>query len=271
MSISSKILVCYLFTKFDSTEDFKNFLKNYNAFKIGKEHSLIICCKLLDDVKKNFITNILIESNIKFELFDDPSNNNDFDFGSYYRIAKKYSNCLIFYLNASSKPMVNNWLNIIVKEYEENSLIGTTASNESHFSNIKLKKNYKIFSFIFKKLLNLIFFKSFPNPHIRTTGFLLNAKDYINFYKNKKCQNKYDSWKIESGRDSLTNFFLKKKLPVKLVNSDGKSFKVNKWAYSNTYCYLEKSKLIISDKHTRKYEILSNNEKKLYQKNVWGI
>tara|TARA_Y100000389_G_scaffold149396_1_gene148747 strand:- start:2000 stop:2815 length:816 start_codon:yes stop_codon:yes gene_type:complete len=271
VNISRKILVCYLFTKFDSIEDFKNFIKNYNSFKIGQEHSLMICCKLLDEVKKNSIINVLKDSNIKFELFYDPSLNNDFDFGSYYRVAQIHSNSLIFYLNASSKPITNNWLRILTNEYEENSLLGTTASFESHSSNIKLKKNYKIFSFIYKRLMNLIFFKPFPNPHIRTTGFLLYAKDFIDFYNNKKCQNKHDAWKLESGRDSLTNFFLKKKFPVKLINSDGNSFKIDNWINSNTYCYLEKSKLIISDKHTRKYEVLNNSEKKLYQKNVWGV
>ena len=100
---------------------------------------------------------------------------------------------------------------------------------------------------------------------------MLSAKNYLDFYKNGNCKNKHDAWKIESGRNSLTNFFLKNKFPIKLVNSEGSSFNIKNWFKSNTYCYLNKSKLIISDKHTRKYDDLSNNEKILYQKKVWGI
>lgn len=270
MNISRKILVCYLFTKFDSIEDFKNFIKNYNSFKIGQEHSLMICCKLLDEVKKNSIINLLKDSNIKFELFYDPSLNNDFDFGSYYRVAQIHSNSLIFYLNASSKPITDNWLRILSNEYEENSLLGTTASFESHSSNIKLKKNYKIFSFIYKRLMNLIFFKPFPNPHIRTTGFLIKGSEYLKFMKNRLIRSKIDAWKIESGKHSLTNYFKKLNYNIYIINSDGNKFLEKDWKLSKTYNYSDQNKSIISDKHIRKYHNLNPDEKLKFQNNTWG-
>jgi len=268
--INKKIIVCYLFTKFDNVNDILDFVKNYKTLSSGCDHSLLICLKLVDNIKKDSIFEILNKNDIKYELFIDPSTNNDFDFGSYYRVAEKFKDYLIFYLNSSSKPITDNWLKLIVNKYEDNSLIGTTASFESLTSSIKVKKFYKIFSYFIKKIFYLINFKTFPNPHIRTTGFLINSKNYIEFFKDKNCKNKYDAWKIESGKKGLTNYFLKKGFPIKLVNSDGISFEIDNWPKSNTYCYSDKSRLIISDKHTRKYDLLNLDEKKFFKKSVWG-
>ena len=266
---NENILVCYLITKFDDENTLLTFLENYKNFKSGYPHELLICFKLFNKDRLEIFRKLLI--NINHTEFIDENINNDFDLGSYSRVALKYPSRHIFFLNSYSYPICDNWLNIIIKNYVKNSILATSASYESFLSSIKLKKLYKIFHYLIKLIQYKKLFYPFPNPHIRTTGFLLYAKDFIDFYNNKKCQNKHDAWKLESGRDSLTNFFLKKKFPVKLINSDGNSFKIDNWINSNTYCYLEKSKLIISDKHTRKYEVLNNSEKKLYQKNVWGV
>ena len=270
MTINNKIVVCYLFSKFDDLSDIFEFIKNYKSFNSGYNHSLLICLKLINEIKKKTIIEILNKNKVNCELFIDLSTNNDFDFGSYYRVSQKFNNHLIFYLNASSKPIVDNWLKLIVNQYESNSLVGTTGSFESHLSSIKLKKFYKIFSYIFKKVYYSLFFKNFPNPHIRTTGFLINSNDYIEFYKGKIIKNKFDAWKIESGRFSLTNYFLKKNFPVKLINSEGNAFTIKNWSNSNTFCYTENSRLIISDKHTRKYDVLDEKDKLISQINVWG-
>lgn len=271
MSLNKKILVCYLFTKFDNLSDLNNFIQSYKSLNSGLDHTLIICLKLINQDQKKDIIKILNQYSIIFTLFEDFAHINDFDFGSYYRVAKKYDNKLIFFLNASSRPTINNWLKLLLSHYEKKSFLGTTASYESHVSSIKLKKYYKFLSYIFKKLIYLIFFKKFPNPHIRTTGFLLDSKDFINFYKDKECQKKFDAWKIESGRNSMTNFFLRKNFVIKLVNSDGKSYDIDNWDNADTYAYKIKAKNIISDKHTRKYDLLTNKDKVSSQKKIWGV
>ena len=113
-------------------------------------------------------------------------------------------------------------------------------------------------------------FKAFPNPHIRTSGFLIKGSDFISFIKNKKINNKEDAWSIESGLNGLTNFFKKKKYNIFVVNSDGVKFTENSWKLSETYVYLKQSKSLISDKHSRKYLKLSARDK-LYSSNIsWG-
>ena len=99
---------------------------------------------------------------------------------------------------------------------------------------------------------------------------MINASDYHNFIKDKKLDNKYDAWLIESGKNNLTNFFKKKKYNIIVVNSDGNYYLENNWMLSKTYNYLNQSKSIISDKHTRKYLSLNDENKKLSQFNTWG-
>ena len=87
---------------------------------------------------------------------------------------------------------------------------------------------------------------------------------------NKNIKSKENTWEIESGKMSLTSFFKKKNYPVYIVNSDGKKFTEANWMYSETYCYSKQSKSIISDKHTRKYLSLSEEDRISSQIEVWG-
>ena len=85
----------------------------------------------------------------------------------------------------------------------------------------------------------------------------------------KKTNTKLDVWKLESGIGSLTNYFKEKNYNVYVVNSDGNKFEEKDWKLSETYNYYEKPKLIISDKHTRKYDELDKNDKLISRRKVW--
>ena len=90
-----KILVSYLFTKFDDNNSILNFFKNYSKYKSGVKHKLLVCFKLLD--KQKIISLRLLLKNTNYIEFIDPSNVNDYDFGSYKRIAQKYPKYKIFF------------------------------------------------------------------------------------------------------------------------------------------------------------------------------
>ncbi len=88
---------------------------------------------------------------------------------------------------------------------------------------------------------------------------------------NKKINKKEDTWEIESGLNSLTNFFKKNNYKIFVINSDGAKFSENDWKLSETFNYRNQSKVIISDKHSRKYNDLSISEKKKFELKSWGI
>ncbi len=264
----NKLLVCYLYTSFDDINSLQNFKKNYLKFDSGINHELIICFKLL---KSQQIQDIVSQLNgINFKTFIDPNNKNDFDFGTYKRIAELNKNSQIFFLNSHSYPICDKWLFKLAHNSSNDSLIGTSASCESLLDSFKLKKKYKIFSYLFKKNALKKRFNSFPSPHIRTSSFLINANLFLDYLKDIKISSKEDAWEIESGKNSLTNYFKSNNLNIYVVNSEGDKFNENNWKLSETYNYFNKSKSIISDKHTRKYDALDIKEKLISRIKVWG-
>ena len=122
-------LVCYLFTKFDELNSIKEFIKHYKKHSSGSKHTLLICYKLLDI--EDIISLRKILGKIKYKEFIDPVMINDYDFGSYLRIANLYPVSKIFFLNSHSYPIKNYWLKILLNHYKSKTLIGTSASNES--------------------------------------------------------------------------------------------------------------------------------------------
>jgi len=266
--MKKRILVCYLFTKFDKLNQLKDFIKHYKKHPSGIKHKLLVCFKLIE--KKRVVYLRRYFKNIKYIEFIDNSSTNDFDFGSYKRVSKSYLSYNILFLNSHSYPICSGWLRKLTDHLKQNTLIGITASYESMITSLRLKKFYKFFSYLLKLKKYKNFYKSFPNPHIRTSNFLINGNDFYSFIKNKKIINKEDTWQIESGINGITNFFKKKNYKIFVVNSDGKKFVESKWYSSETYNFLNQSKTIISDKHSRKYLKLSKNEKTFSQEKVWG-
>ena len=262
------ILVCFLFTGFDNTRELINFVKHYKKYSSGASHKLLICFKLIDTKKIIYLRKHL--KVINYIEFIDPSDVNDYDFGSYKRVSKLYRNYNILFLNSHSYPITNLWLSILLKHFNDKTLVATSASYESLYTSLKLKKFYKFFSYLVKKIYYKKNFHPFPNPHIRTANFLIKGSDFLKFIKNKKINNKYDAWQIESGKNNLTVFFKQKNYKIFIVNSNGDRFTLKNCKFSETFNYRNQKKCIISDKHTRKYIKSTNFEKKLYEFNTWG-
>ena len=264
-----KAYVCYLYTKFDDFQKINNFIKHYKKFKSGLKHQLIICFKLLNDNEIAIIKKSI--KNIKFESFIDPCGDNDWDFGSYKRVAKKYYNKDILFLNSHSYPICHNWLKKLFLYKKKNTIISPTASYESLVDSIKLKnKFHKIFRYLYRKHRFLKNFDKFPNPHFRTSSFLINSRIFHNYIKNKPLRNKEDTLKIESGKNGLIKYLKKKKIKILVVNSDGNKFDENNWKFSETYCFTKTNKAIISDKHSRNFLKFNKSERKIVRLKVWG-
>jgi len=264
------ILVVYLISTYDKREYLVDFLNHYINFKSGAKHELLICFK-------NFKTDDKIFKYKKLKLVNyikylDNNNFNDFDWGSYKRIAKKYKDKIIFFMNCHSYPIKNKWLSYFVNNYEENTLLGPAGSFESmvnsSLNGVHTKNKFKSYLYA---LSNFLYFPLFPNPHIRSNCFMISSKNFLNLNLNIKFKNKkIGTWINESGRKGMTNFFKKKKFKFFVINSDGKKFEDTEWSLSQTYACDNQSKLIISDKFSRNFEKAELKEKEKIKKYVWG-
>jgi hypothetical protein len=250
----------------------KKFLKNYKKFNSGYEHELLICFKKFNNIK-----NIKKWSKIvpfKFTKFIDEEIENDFDIGSYFRVAKKFKNRRILFLNTHTIPLVNNWLYFFVENYEKNSVIGATgsyASIPSIFFQFYFKQHTK-FQQIKWGLKHMFKVKLFPNPHIRTTGFFMSAKDFLSLDINKnKLIKKIETNYFEGGRNGMSQQLISRGFKLLIINSDGKKFLIPDWPKSLTYCCKHQEKLIFGDNRTNEYADANKEIKNKLKKIVWGI
>ncbi len=267
--MSSNRIVCYLFTVFDKKETLIDFINHYKKYNSGINHELIICFKLFNSLQITELKEYLID--INYTEFIDPGKNNDWDFGSYMRVSESFYNRDILFLSSHSYPVCNDWLKKLFLFKNDETVIAPTASYESLIDSIQLKnKFHKIIRYLIRKYKFSKNFNKFPNPHVRTSSFLINSKIFLNYIQDKKLKNKEDTLKIESGKNSLTKYLENKNIKILVVNSDGKKFEQKNWKYSETYNFLKHDKSIISDKHSRKYLKLNNDEKKASRLIVWG-
>ena len=67
--------------------------------------------------------------------------------------------------------------------------------------------NYLIY--VYKIIKYFFLFPTFPNPHFRTTNFLISSSDFLKYDFKTDVDSKEKAWCIESGKESY-NFFQKK-------------------------------------------------------------
>ena len=265
--LNDKIIVVYLSSKYSKISDLKKFIKSYKKFKAGSRHKLLICFKQLP--KKELTKRLLLLKKINY--FIDPININDHEWGSLKRVCQFYLKNYIFFMNDYSYPITSNWLKYFHKFKENKMIIGCTASKSSNFNN-SFYRNHK--DNYFKAFLKIIYFffkiPRFPNPHLRSTAFLIKAKDYLEFIKDKNISFKIQSLALESGYDGLTNFFKKKGYKIKVLNRFGNLFDLDNGILSKTFASYNQEGLIISDNQTRTYDKLSFKNKVKKRKQSWG-
>lgn len=266
--MEKKVLIAYVFSKYDNIERLQDFVNHYKKYESGLPHKLLICFKLMDD--NNLIKCREILKDINYFEYIDKTLINDYEFKTMERAVQPYKDYLILFLISHCQPNKKDWLKILISSYEKNSFVGVSGSNESMFTSFKMKKIWKIFY----NLNNFFFFKKnfnkFPNPHIRLPAFLLKQCDYLRFVKNRHYDSKKSAWITESGKNSMTAYFKEIGFNIYIVNSDKKRFSLNDMKESETYSYKNQNKVLISDRHIRNYLNFDISKKKLVEKRNWG-
>ena len=264
-----KIVIGYLSSGYVKTSYLKSFLDSFKKFNPGYPYELVICFKKLSNIEKT--KRLKLVKHMKVEIFNDKNVDNDHEWGTLKRLCELKKNRIIFWMNDYGHPQKKNWLKIIMKHYKENRFLGTSGSCSSHYSNSFYRHNEDSYLDAFFKIVYFFFtVPKFPNCHVRTNGFLIRSKDFLEFIKDKFVNSKFKSFLIESGYNSITNFFLKKRYKILIINRNGKKFSLDKMRNSQTFAYGNQDKYLISDNHIRQYLSFSPRYKKIKSKQVWG-
>jgi threonyl-tRNA synthetase len=115
----------------------------------------------------------------------------------------------------------------------------------------------------------------------------MKARDFIEYMKDKIIsaapiiregdkhsyawyKGKFDIFKMESGRSSLTEYFKKKNYKLFVINSKGDLYSEANWCDSNTYAINDQKYRMFLDKHTTRFSKFTKKQKKKFQMKIWG-
>ena len=112
-------------------------------------------------------------------------------------------------------------------------------------------------------------FPPFPNPHIRSNGFMVPRTRLLSSGVTG-IVSKSDANAFESGRKSLTAQFRRAGLATIVVGADGRSYGVADWWRSGTFRLGEQLNLMISDNHTRAFTGMSKAAAIVQSRLTWG-
>ncbi|MEJ7768913.1 MAG: hypothetical protein WKF89_13945 [Chitinophagaceae bacterium] len=207
------------------------------------------------------------------------------DLEAYFWLAPQLSEEFVLFLNSFSQLLAENWLSKYMQATvtSKKGVVCATGSNQSYYSSMlyenswtwskgkSLETNFKKYKLLIKTiLLYRVLFKPFPNPHVRTTAFLINRQLFLSVRFTKPV-NKFQAYLFESGRNGFTQQLLKKNMSIHVIDRDGMLYSMSEWYRSKTFWRGKQENLLVSDNQTTIYEVANESEKRRLTFKAWGV
>ncbi len=279
--MSSRITAFYLARACEGLAPMREFVSSYRRYYAGVDHELIVLFKGFKSARKRQQTQALFTglSFVPLEIAE-----GGFDIGSYAYAATKVRTDFLFFLNTFSTVLADNWLEKIYCQAQKNEigLVGATASYQSLYSPLRARWNRarqkSFLARLIKKPLLLTQwnratalrrFPPFPNPHVRTNGFMVKRSLFLALSK-PRFKDKMDALLFESGPHSLTRQVLLTKKQVCIVDKEGACFTAGEWKESCPFWNKAQKNLLIADNQTRRFDRLPLEKRLALQIKAWG-
>ena len=276
------ISVVYLIWVPYGVELLNRFLQSYQQFPAGAAHQLVF---LINGVNEENDATPFIEEinqwNIPYEVFFKKKGQ---DLEAYAWIAPQLISDYIMFLNSSSQIKATAWLEKMTRHLNHTTpaLIAPTASNMSYYDAVFENHSWKWNAGLnvaqniatYKLLLKALFywrwlFPRFPNPHIRTSAFLIERQLLLKLNIGKVSK-KIEAYRLENGYHSITRRLQKMGHPILIVDNAGKAYPINQWKNAGVFWTGNQENLLISDKQTEMYEGADEATKIRLNQQAWG-
>lgn len=239
----------YLLRKGNSAYLARRFLTSFFRFDPGEKVSLILLLKGFEpDEMPDELATLARDkrARIKFTYVNDLG----MDLTAYRALCQQRTERHFLFFNSNSVILNISWFeafNRALSSLEGKGLIGASGSYEA------------------QPAIGL----EYPNPHIRTNGFLVGREDYLEA-SNRLLITKNECHLFESGPNSLTRYFMDKGDPILIVNSDLQRFEVKDWPKSQTFRLGDQQKLLIADNRSEKYHTGLAKRRQFHGSVSWG-
>jgi len=230
----------------DYLSRFRKFLGSYRRYNPRSDHRLMIIFKGFESAGH------LTEGQRIFRSLDYDAlftRDDSLDLGAYREAAQQIPHERLCFLNTNSEIACDGWLAKLSVNFESPGvgLVGATGSFEC-----------------------LPSYPCFPNPHIRSNGFMIRRGLFLELLSTAPLSTKSDAYSIESGPRSITRQVFERGLRALVVGRNGRGYAPTWWPHSQTFRQGLQNNLLVHDNHTRVFENLPFGEKMHMSKLSWG-
>ena len=212
------------------------FIKAYQRFRPVAPHELYV-------VNKGFSPEQLCE---QYMLFKDLAprfinvDDEGFDLEAYRKAALQIEEPIIFFMNTHSEPLQQGWLDKVYTAFFSSSQIGLVGCSGS------------------VETLHPFFpgFPDYPNYHVRTNGFMIARRDYLDMVESRPLGNKLQAYQFEAGHLSMTRMIEATDRKALVVGRQGAVQPQTLWR-AGIFRSWNQSNLLLADNQTRAYQAAS--------------
>ncbi len=237
----------------------ERFIDSYRAHPAGVEHRLLIVMK---GFRKGLDRGPWEQAlqGVAHESIDTPSGT--LDLGTYRRVAEVEAEAAERYCftNSSTVVLADDWLAYLERHLSApgTGIVGVAGSHESLRS--AAPRPLRPFRLGFDR---------FPNPHIRTNGFMMR-RELILALDWPAPRRKLQALRLESGKYGISRQVRDRGLSLLVVGRDGAAYPVERWRESATYRSGGQENLLVSDTRTRQFDDSSPKRRLHLEEMTWG-
>jgi len=261
----SELCVAHLVRRANGIAPFEAFLNSYRRHPAGIGHDLLIIYKGFRSQQTLRPYEALLEGiPHKFSFLSDVG----YDVRPYIKVARDYPYGYFVFLNSFSRMLLPGWLELLYRHVRRPNvgIVGATGSYQSHASDYEtFKRVFPDYVSAYKRPILRMYrylryrvamgrhFPPFPNYHIRTNAFMV-SRDVVAQLKTPTVLHKWDAYRFESGKASMTNQIMSLGLVPLVIGADGHGYEPQEWPNARTFWMSRQENLIVSDNQTRAYD-----------------
>lgn len=242
------------------------FLRSYHDHTAGAEHELVIVLNGASGAGRAALPAELADTKHHLIELERPV----LDLPAYGLAARQLQHQRLCFLNSYSTILADGWLGQLAQALEDPTVgvAGATGSWESQAEWIRGKTRYWLYQLALLARAREDY-PRFPNPHIRTTAFMLDRQLLLAMGL-EQATDKRATYLLESGRHSVTRRIQERELRPVVVGRDGRVYDIEEWPHSATYRAGGQQNLLVADNRTRDWEHASPRLRKRLSRDAWG-
>jgi hypothetical protein len=280
----------------------RNFLASYNARPAGVEHELVV---VLNGVEDNQRAGLEAElACVVHRTIELPRPVQDL--AAYAQALEHLEHDRVCFVNSHSELLADDWLRKLDLALQEPraGLVGASGSwaslrsyalrrlglpsaygrvwprgsgafdefrrIESERIGAPLPRGPLSYLYTARTLADMTFgFSPFPAPHLRTNAFMGERSLLVRLLE-AGVRRKFNAYRLESGRTSITAQVIESGLRALVVDSEGSVVDSGDWPGSETFWSGAQRRLLISDNQTRIYQSADPRRRALLAQYAWG-